>query len=537
MKLSANHFRIHINQSKKVAKYFVYIRKSTDTEDKQVLSLESQTNELKEFIKRENLQVVEFLPGESKSAKQPGRPLFNQMITRIEKGEADGIISWLPDRLARNWIDGGKIVHMLDTGQLKDLKFPTYNFENSSQGKFMLSIMFGQSKYYVDNLSENVRRGNRTKLQKGWLPGLAPLGYLNEPDKRTIVRDPDRFPLVQRMWRLLLSENVSVDEILRTANEDWVLRSRNFKRRKGKKLCESYLYELFCNPFYCGIIKRAGETYKGSHEPMISVAEFKSAQRILGRKNKQRPSRHTFAYTGIIRCGECGGMITAEIQKKSDGSSYVYYHCTKRKKSTIKCSQKYIRVDQLEKQIKSSLSKISIPESVTEWALSYLRKINDREIHERQAIFTSQQRAYNDCQKQLDEVTQMRFKRMLSDEEYSAWKEKLMLDLNHLKEKIEDTEHRARNWFELTEKAFIFANKAQEWFARGGLQQRRIILKAIGSNYILKNGILHIQLQKPFSIIAEKSKSRVWWTLPDSNRSPLPCHGNALPDELRAHSR
>ena len=88
-------------------------------------------------------------------------------------------MAWHPDRLARNALDGGQIIHLLDKGKLADLRFPTYTFENTSQGKFMLAIMFGQSKYYVDSLIENVRRGNRTKREKGWLPGLAPTGYLN----------------------------------------------------------------------------------------------------------------------------------------------------------------------------------------------------------------------------------------------------------------------------------------------------------------------------------------------------------------------
>jgi DNA invertase Pin-like site-specific DNA recombinase len=85
------------------------------------------------------------------------------MIARIDRGEADGILAWHPDRLARNALDGGRIIHLLDTGRLGDLKFPTYTFENTSQGKFMLAIMFGQSKYYVDALSENIRRGNRNE--------------------------------------------------------------------------------------------------------------------------------------------------------------------------------------------------------------------------------------------------------------------------------------------------------------------------------------------------------------------------------------
>ncbi|HCC67525.1 TPA: hypothetical protein DEQ22_03045, partial [Candidatus Nomurabacteria bacterium] len=133
-------------------KFFLYTRKSTDVEDKQILSIEAQLQELRDFAKRENLDIaLEFI--EKQSAKIPGRPIFNEMLQRIEKGEADSILSWHPDRLARNSVDGGRIIYLLDTNKLLGLKFPSFWFESTPQGKFMLNIAFGQSKYYVDSLS------------------------------------------------------------------------------------------------------------------------------------------------------------------------------------------------------------------------------------------------------------------------------------------------------------------------------------------------------------------------------------------------
>src|SRR3990170_7891892 len=170
-------------------KYIAYCRKSRDEADKQVLSIEAQITELKEFAKREKLEILEFIE-EAKTAKMPGREKFAEVIKKIEKGYANGILAWHPDRLARNSMDGGKIVYLLDTGKLVDLKFPTFWFENTPQGKFMLSIAFGQSKYYVDNLSENVKRGLREKLRNGVWPGKATYGYSNNPKTRGIDVDP-----------------------------------------------------------------------------------------------------------------------------------------------------------------------------------------------------------------------------------------------------------------------------------------------------------------------------------------------------------
>ena len=145
-------------------KFFIYTRKSTDTEDRQVRSIADQLAELRELAKKEQLDVVDVFI-EKQTAKIPGRPIFAEMIERIEKGEASGILAWHPDRLARNSIDGGRVIYLVDTGKITDLKFPTFWFDSTPQGKFMLSIAFSQSKYYVDNLSENIKRGHRQKLK------------------------------------------------------------------------------------------------------------------------------------------------------------------------------------------------------------------------------------------------------------------------------------------------------------------------------------------------------------------------------------
>ncbi|MGA2086720.1 MAG: recombinase family protein, partial [Terracidiphilus sp.] len=262
-----------------------------------MLSIESQRQELKRFAEREHLDIVEVIE-EARSAKSPGRPVFNAMLKRIERGEADGILAWHPDRLARNAVDGGQIIHYLDTGKLMSLKFPTYTFENSSQGKFMLAIMFGQSKYYVDALSENIRRGNRTKRERGWLPGRAPIGYVNgrsETGEKIILHDPERFDLLKRLWELLLSGGYTVPQLCALASDQMGLRTPKKKRMGGSPLSESGIYRVFANPFYAGQLQYQNEWHPGRHEAMITIAQFEKAQVLLGRNDSPRPKTHEFA--------------------------------------------------------------------------------------------------------------------------------------------------------------------------------------------------------------------------------------------------
>src|SRR3546814_11192174 len=98
------------------------------------------------------------------------------MLRRIERGDAEGIIAWHPDRLARNSVDGGRIVYLLDRGALRDLEFATLTFEKNPQGKFMPSIIFGYSKYYIHSTYEDVKRGNRATDSQGGRPKTPPPG-------------------------------------------------------------------------------------------------------------------------------------------------------------------------------------------------------------------------------------------------------------------------------------------------------------------------------------------------------------------------
>src|SRR3989338_7310033 len=212
-------------------KFFLYARKSTDVEDKQVLSIEAQVTELREYAVRENIEIsAEYI--EKQSAKVPGRPIFNKMMLEIEKFGGN-ILSWNPDRLARNSVDGGKIIYLLDTEKLASLKFTTFWCDSTSQGKFMLNIAFGQSKYYVDSLSENTKRGLRQKVRNGDYPTLAPVGYINDSRIKSVVVDKKKSKIIKQAFELYVKGNQRLEDI---AN---FLAKKNIISKNGKIIHKS----------------------------------------------------------------------------------------------------------------------------------------------------------------------------------------------------------------------------------------------------------------------------------------------------------
>lgn len=486
-------------------KYFLYARKSSEGEDRQMASIDSQINELKRIAKKNNINIIETFT-ESKSAKAPGRPIFNEMIKRINNGEADGIICWKLNRLARNPIDGGEISWMLQQNTIKHIQTFGRSYY-SNDNVITMAVELGMANQFIRDLSVDTRRGLRAKAEKGWLPCPAPLGYKNNPLKKKgekeIVKDEERFESIKKMFDLLLSEKYAVSKIKDIATNDWGLRSK-----QSTKIAKSTLYRIFANPFYYGEFeypKGSRNWYKGKHEPMISIDQYNRIQTILGKKNNIRPQKHSFPFTGMMRCGECGSMITAEhktkIQKNGNIHKYTYYHCTKNKE--VPCSQKTIRKEDLEKQIELILKDIKIPEEFKDWALKAIKKENKKENKDRISVVSSQQRQYNLCSRKLDKMIDMRINEELTEEEFLERKKNILQEKNRLKGLLEFSDNRQNTWIENISDLLSFSVKAKDRFENGTLEDKKTVLSRLGSNLILKDNILELQIKKPLLLIRE----------------------------------
>lgn len=511
--------------------YFLYARKSSEPDERQVQSIESQLAEAKN--RYPDLRIVGQPLTEAASAFKPyNRPVFTQMLQRIQTGEADGIIAWHPDRLARNPIDAGQITYLLDTGVIKDLKFTSFHFENSAEGKMLLGFMLSQSKYFSDKLSKDIRRGNLTKLQSGWLPGRPPPGYKNietDENRKLVVPDEPRFTLVRKAWDLLLTGTYTIPQILDKLNNEWGYRNRN-----NFPMAKSTLYTVFTNQFYAGWMIRKEGKFEGKYQKLVTLEKFDRVQAILGAKGKPRAKIHEFAFTGMIHCGECGCMITAEEKKqaycyqcrrkfvltdkrkdcplcsRNAYSSkemklldYTFYHCTKRK-TDIKCSQPSIRVEELERQITDLLLKIEIPETFSGWAMKWLKWSHQQEIQDHNTQLEALQATYKTTQAKLDNLVDMRMNTLITDQQYISKKEMVEKERTSLKEQLDGFEHRVNSWVTMTEQVFDFAVAAKKKFIEGSLKEKRQVLSSLGSNLVLTDKNLSIHQFEPFRLVADR---------------------------------
>jgi DNA invertase Pin-like site-specific DNA recombinase len=320
-------------------KYFLYARKSTEDDDKQVMSIEAQLFELREFARKENLEILSEFQ-ESKSAKTPGRAVFGEMMAKVEEMGAVGILAWHPDQLARNSIDGGRIIYAVDTNKIVSLRFPTFWFEPTPQGLFMLQVAFGQSKYYSDNLTQNVKRGMRQKVRRGeWLT-KAPRGYVNNRSARNIEPHPVQSKVVVRAFEEYAKGTYGYESLA-----DF-LALHGVTTGAGTPLGKASVKRLLTNRAYLGFIKHYDEWYPGSFAPIISPKLFEAVQKVLSARERPRTRKvkHDFPFVGTFACSECGSMVTAQWATGKSGGRYRYYRCTKKKGHARKdmCARKLL---------------------------------------------------------------------------------------------------------------------------------------------------------------------------------------------------
>jgi site-specific DNA recombinase len=490
------------NMQNQTKKYFLYARKSTDEADRQVLSIEAQLTEVRQFAQKENLIIArEFV--ETKSAKKPGRDVFEKMISGTEKGEAMGILAWHPDRLARNAVDAGKIINLLDTGKLEMLKFPTFWFDKTPQGLFMLSIAFGQSKYYIDNLSENIKRGLRQKLRNGVYPGFAPIGYANELRNHTILKDPENWQIVKRLFEEYATGKNTLEQIQKLA-----LSLGLMSRRSKKNLSLSRIQRMLQNPFYYGLFQFKNEIYEGNHEPIISKQLFEKVQRIMadrGKPRKEKPN-HNFGYLGIFKCGECGRAITAEQHIKKSGLVFRHYRCTKK---NTNCQQKYVNEKDLHLQINDIFQKVTLP---PEWLKPILAKLDEEEkeiCQNSQSFAQNMEKEMLEIENKVSRLLDMQLENTISLAEYKEKKGKLLNQKADLKQKLTDFGRKGNYWLEPMRNFILSAHQANLLINSENLEEKRSFLQKIGSNWTLQNKNASFQPQKEWALALSKSQFSV----------------------------
>ncbi len=413
----------------------IYARKSTESEERQVQSLDDQLSALRELANRENLQIDEIFI-ESRSAKIPyQRPEFQRLISEIEAGRINGVLTWSINRLSRNPIDGGIIAYHLQTGTLSFIRTIDRMYQPEDNA-LLLSIENGMATSYIQDLSRNVKRGLKGKAERGWHPGRAPMGYVNNKETRQIEPDPRQFPILRKGWELMLSGGYTLSEVHREMVELGLTGVQKASRRSP--VAKSMVHKIFSNPFYRGDFTFGGQIVPGKHQPMVSRDEFERVQLLRGKSSVRKHRVHDLLYSGILRCGKCGCQIVGETKRKSYRGSgrnvaYTYYHCTGAKG----CTKRGLNERQITEELAGFLERLNPPREFMEWAKLCLQEQMDQDVISVAQSSVNLQSQISAETKRLDRLLELRVDGEITSEDFKIHKEKSEANIGKLEGQID----------------------------------------------------------------------------------------------------
>jgi site-specific DNA recombinase len=501
----------------------LYTRKSTEEDDRQILSLDAQERECRTYAGRHGI-AIDALIREAHSARKPGRPLFTAMLQKIEqlrrKGVPVRVLCHKPDRLLRNLGDWARINDLMDAGLT--CEFVTGSYPNNAQGKMAFGINVIFAKYYVDNLSEEVKKGMRQKIERGEWPGLAPLGYRNVD--RRVVLDPKTAPLIRWAFEQYATGEYSLERLTgELAGQG--LCGRRFRHPITKAILHQH---ILCNPFHCGLLRYQGQLYPASHEPLIRVALYERVQAVLRGKAHPKRRHHAFRYSGLLQCAVCGCAVVGDLKHKGT-KTYSYYRCSHRRGP---CPERYLRQETLDAALAASLTRaLTLPA----WLTEQLCQLAEQLAQEQDPAVsrTALERRLKEQEGKLSVLLDLRLDAAITDDEYQRKRAALMVESARLREQATMFELPSPDPREAVNRFIRLCREVPQVVTQGTDEDVRHLLRIVGSNYQLGGGKVQFEPVEPFTLAAQAQTRPVWRPAPDDVRN-LVTYLQSLQERLSA---
>jgi site-specific DNA recombinase len=500
-------------------KAVLYARVSSKEQEREGYSIPAQCKLLRSYALRNGIQIVrEFIDVET--AKQSGRTHFTEMIRFFEEHpEVRTLLCEKTDRLYRNFKDYVTIDE-LDLTLVFVKEGSVLNKSSRSHEKFIHGIKVLMAKNYIDNLSEETRKGLLEKAEEGEFPGTAPLGYIHDKANKTIVADPDRAPAVWELFNLYATGDYSLLRLQVHAAKV------GLTGRKGNRLSRGSINALLKNPFYTGEFVWNGKHYQGNHPPIVDKELFRRVQGVIERRNDTRAVSHRFAYTGLLKCAHCGCGITAEIKRER----YIYYHCSFDKGN---CGASYVREEELERQFEGILKDLSFSPEVFEWMREALRQSAQEKAEYNHRAIERLNAQYAKLQNRIDQIYLDKLDGEIEEGFYrknvSLWRK----EQAQIRGRIERHEKADQNYIEQGIKLLEIARNALEFYRTHGQEDRAKLLQFVFQGSKLEKERIIPVFKPSFDIIqALASDARALSSLPGIKKQAVSKTETACPIQL-----
>ena len=491
-------------------KAIIYGRVSSKEQESEGYSVPAQLKLLNEYASKYGYRIKrEFV--DVQTAKKTGRTEFGKMLAFVEEDKSiKHILVEKTDRLLRNITDYALVdrligcsdvaVHLVKEGVI-------LSKDSRSNEKFIFGIKALMAKNYVDNLSEETKKGMLEKAEQGIYPSFAPYGYMNviENGRKVLCLDPDGAPYVKKMFELYATGQYSLLSLKKKMLSDGMV------YRNGKNFYKHTVEVILKNEVYTGVFYWKGKKYEDAqHEAIISKELFREVQSILINPKKYKSRKDLFAYTNLISCGVCGFAITAQIQK----GRYIYYHCSGYKGN---CDQPYVREEVIEDQISTLLNNLKVTDEIQEMVLSGMRESFKDKVEYHNACVQQIEKQIKVLQNRIDQSYLDKLDRKISEEFWQTQTHKWLAEKENLSMKLVGYQKADTSYLENASFILELAKKAPTLFKQASNEQKRKLAGMLFSNCSLKDKNLDLRLKSPFDLILESSKTGNWHPQGDLN--------------------
>ena len=492
----------------------IYARVSSKEQEAEGYSIPSQLKFLREYASKNSLSVQkEFTDIET--AKKAGCTEFNKMLAYAEEHKTiQHILVEKTDRLLRNIADYALIDRLIEHSDMiihLVKENVVLSRDSRSNEKFIFGIKALMAKNYVDNLSEETRKGMVEKAEQGVYPSFAPYGYINQiaaDGKKVIAIDPNAAPFIARLFELYATGDYSLLTIRKKLLEEGMI------YRGGKNFHKSTIETMLKNEFYTGVFYWKGKKYENAkHKPIIKKVLFQQVQNMLRRPHQNKSKKGIFAYSGLLRCGVCGCALTAEIKK----GKYVYYHCTGYKG---KCNQPYLREADIELEFEKLLGNIRITENEQEAILGGLRESYRDKVEYHNNCVKQLERQVKTLQDRIDQAYLDKLDQKISENFWQSQTAKWLHEKEELTLKLLAHQKADTNYLQNANLILELAKKAADLFKKQNIEQKRKMIRLLVSNSTYQGGKLDLTLYSPFEAMMKGRESGNWLPESDSNQRP-----------------
>jgi site-specific DNA recombinase len=495
----------------KMEKAAIYARVSSKEQEKEGYSIPAQIELINDYAKNNGFTVVkEFVDVET--AKRAGRESYSKMMQYFkDHPDIRILIVEKTDRLYRNFKDVCLLderdlqVHLVKEGEI-------ISKDSTSHSKFVHGVKVLMAKNYIDNLSEEVKKGMKKKVEEGGYPHKAPFGYRNNKESRTIEVVDNEAKLIKQFYQWYSEGDCSLKELRQRAKNEGLLEDLS-----GYRAGVSSIENLLKSPFYYGYFEWNEKLYKGSYDPIISKELWDAVQSVFNKRTNHSRKRQCkdLLFSGFIRCKLCGCQISGEVKKKK----YTYYHCTQAKG---KCENShYIREEEIESQMIAILRLIQFDKDKLEWLKDALKLSHKDEVKFHKKMLKDLSRKYEVVKTKIDQMYEDKLEGKVPqsfwDRKYKEW----TIEQEDLVRMIEKHKNADQTYITLGVKLLNLAKNAVSLFQKQDVLGKRELLKIVLQNSFLDGKKVVSTYKTPFDMLVEDAKSKNWLGFVDRYRTYL----------------